>query len=345
MKKAISVLLIIAAAVSLGACGGRNIEETTAPSVIPHAERETVTVEQKPNESGVAASGENGAFIWKLFNDGALEITGSGEWVADPAVLAFSENIKKLVLGEGITSVGEAAFKGCENLTELILPETMQMFGAEAFSGCSINSLNIGKNVALITASAFDECEITDIKVSIDNPYYSTDRYGVLFNKAKTELVMYSDGFRMNSYTVPDSVVKIGEYAFLGNENIVTVEMPESLTEIGSRAFADCENLKTAELSVQLIQIGAEAFSNCSSIKDIVFPETLQVIGDGAFAGCTGITEISLPKSVTTIGANAFSESLEEVYYAGSKDTWAVVWTGENALGGAAIYFAEKSAK
>lgn len=344
MKKAISVLLIIAAAVSLGACGGRNIEETTAPSVIPHAERETVTVEQKPNESGVAASGRNGTLTWKLFNDGALEINGVGEWTANPEVLVFAQNIKKVILGENITSVGAEAFKDCENLTELILPESLQIISERAFSGCSVNALNIGRNMTMIYADAFDDCEITDIKVSIDNPYYSTDRYGVLFNKSKTQLIMYSDGFRMNSYTVPDTVASIGANAFLGNENLVTVELPESLTEICSRAFADCENLKTVKLSAQITQIGAEAFSGCSSLEEIGFPETIQVIGDGAFAGCAGISEISLPKSVTTIGTSAFGESLKEVYYAGSKEAWAAVWTGENALGGAAIYFGEKSA-
>lgn len=345
MKKAITILMLLAVTVSFVSCGGRGDKETTVPSVIPHAERETVTVEQKPNESGIAVSGENAGLIWTLFNDGALEISGNGKWEANPEVLAYAQQIKKVTFGNGVNAVGQAAFKDCENLKEIILPESMQLIEAEAFSGCGIKALNLGKNVALIYANAFDECELTDIKVSTENPYYSTDRYGVIFNKEKTVLVLYSDGFKMNSYTVPNTVESIGENAFLGNERLVSVELPETLREIGAKSFFECENLKDIKLPSQMTLIGASAFENCSSLKEPQFPETIQVIGDSAFAGCTGIEKISLPKSVNTIGTGAFAETVEEVYYAGSKTSWAAVWVGENAFVNASVYYGEKSAE
>lgn len=345
MKKAISVLMVLVAAVSFTACGGRNKEDTTEPSVIPHAERETVTAVQKPNESGVSASGNNAQNQWILYNDGALEITGNGKWEISTEVLAYADQIKKVRFGEGINAIAKESFKDCKNLKELVLPESMQVIEEQAFSGCNVQSLNLGKNVAFISADAFDECEITDIKISSDNAFYSTDRYGVVFNKAKTELVFYSDGFRMNSYTVPSTVEKIGKNAFLGNENLVGVTFPESLKEIGTRAFADCENLREINLPKQITLIGASAFENCTSLKEVKFPETVQVIGDRAFAGCTGITALNLPKSVTTIGTEAFAESVEEVYYAGSKTAWAAVWVGDKAFVNASIIFGEKSAE
>lgn len=345
MKKAISILMVLAAVVSFTACGGQNKENTTEPSVIPHAERETVTAEHKPNESGVAASGSNVGIQWILYNDGALEITGNGKWEASTEVLAHSDQIKKVRFGEGISAIAKESFKGCKNLKELVLPESMQVIEEQAFSGCNVQALNLGKNVAFISADAFDECEITDIKISTDNAYYSTDRYGVIFNKTKTELVLYSDGFRMNSYTVPSTVERIGTNAFLGNENLVSIDFPETLKEIGTGAFADCENLREVNLPKQITLIGASAFENCTLIKEIKFPETVQVIGDKSFAGCTGITVLNLPKSVTTIGTGAFAESVEEVYYAGSKTSWAAVWVGEDAFVNASVMFGEKSAE
>lgn len=342
MKKAIAFLTLLAAVASFTACGGRNVEEITEASVIPHAERETVTAEQKPNDSGVAASGNNSDAQWVFYNDGALEITGSGRWEASPEVLAYAENIKKIRFGEGINAVGAQAFKDCKNLKELVLPESLQVIEAQAFSGCSVKALVIGKNVAFISADAFDECEITDVKISTDNANYSADNYGVIFNKAKTELIMYSDGFRMNSYAVPPTVEKIGDNAFLGNENLVSVTLPDSLKEIGAGAFANCENLREIEFSQQLAVIGASAFENCNSLKELKFPETLQVIGDGSFAGCTGITELDLPKSVTTVGVSAFAETVEEVHYAGSKTAWSAVWVGENAFTNASVIYGEK---
>lgn len=343
MKKITAILTLLAAIVSFTACGGRGAEEITEASVIPHAERETVTAEQKPNESGVAANGNNANAQWVLFNDGALEITGTGKWETNPDVLLYAEQIKKVRFGEGINAIGTEAFMGCENLKELVLPESMQVIEARAFSGCGIRALNLGRNVALIAADAFDECEITDVKISTDNAYYSADNYGVIFNKAKTELVMYSDGFRMNSYTVPSTVERIGENAFLGNENLVGITFPDSVTEIAAGAFSGCENLREISLPQQLVLIGASAFENCTALKEIKFPETVQVIGDNSFAGCTGITSLELPKSVTTVGVGAFAESVEDVFYAGSKVAWSAVWVGEKAFVNADITFGEKS--
>lgn len=335
--------MVLAAVMSLVSCASKNKEDVTEASVIPHAERETVTAEHKPNESGIAASGDNAGIRWLLYNNGELDIKGSGRWDADTQVLSYADMIKKVCFSEGVTVIGKEAFKGCKNLKELSLPESVQIIEEQAFSGCNVQALNFSRNITSFAADAFDECEITDIKISADNPYYSTDRYGVIFNKAKTELVMYSDGFRMNSYTVPPTVERIGENAFLGNENLVKADLPDSLTQIGKKAFADCENLREIELPQQLTLIGASAFENCTSLKEVQFPETIQVIGDDSFAGCTGITQISLPKSVTTVGTGAFAESVEKVNYAGSKKTWSDVWVGENAFVNASVIFGEKS--
>lgn len=342
MKKAISILILLTVAALFASCRGRETEETTSPSVIPHAERETVTAERKPNESGVAASGKTETAGWILYNDGALEITGTGAWSSYPEVLAYAGKITKVVFSEGINAINASAFAGCENLKEIVLPESLTVIEAQAFADCSVTSLNIGRNVALIAPDAFDGCEITDIKISKDNACYSTDRYGVIFNKEKTELIMFSDGFKMNSYTVPATVEKIGEYAFLGNERLVTVELPESLREIGARAFADCDNLRNVNIPSQLTVIGASAFENNSSISKIELSESVQIIGDNAFAGCTDLKEITIPKSVTTIGNGAFAETVEKVYYDGSKTTWTAVWVGENAFANASVIFNEK---
>ena len=176
MKKIISILIILAVAATISSCGSSDIQETTAPSVIPHAERETVTTEQKPNESGIASKGATETASWILYNDGALEITGTGTWNSNPELLANAEKITKVIFSEGISTIGQAAFAGCENLKEIILPESLLIIEAQAFSGCGIKALNIGRNVAFIAADAFDGCEITDIKISQDNAYYSTDR-------------------------------------------------------------------------------------------------------------------------------------------------------------------------
>ena len=78
-----------------------------------------------------------------------------------------------------------------------------------------------------------------------NNRYYTADG-GVLFNKDKTMLVSYLSSCSDTEYTVPDSVSKIFDYAFAGNEFLNKVNMSDKVTEIGNGAFKCCYELKEA---------------------------------------------------------------------------------------------------
>ena len=86
---------------------------------------------------------------------------------------------------------------------------------------------------------------------------------GVLFNKAKTELIQYPAGNTRTSYTIPDSVTSLGKTAFCNCIHLISVAVPESVTSIGNSAFSGCTSLTsiTFMASTWAIDLGYESFS------------------------------------------------------------------------------------
>lgn len=155
------------------------------------------------------------------------------------------QNISAVTIPNSVKSIGYFAFEGCKNLKNIIIPDGVTFIDTWAFSGCSnLTSINIPKTVTNIGDSAFSGCsKLTEIIVDEKNQYYSSDEYGVLFNKDKTELLKYPEGNTSNSYIVPSSVKKLYEYSFRYCSNLKSVEFPDSITDLGE-AFYDCYSLE-----------------------------------------------------------------------------------------------------
>ena len=130
------------------------------------------------------------------------------------------------------------------------------------FSGCdSLINIEIADSVTFIGEEAFSSCDsLKSIIVDYSNTAYSSDEYGVLFNKNKTELIFYPNGNKRKSYTVPAGV-----------------------KSICNNAFYSCDNLRNITISDGVTSIGEDAFGYCSSLTNITIPDSVTSIGDGAF--------------------------------------------------------------
>ena len=245
---------------------------------------------------------------------GTLTIEGTGamkNWNSSSSVpwKNVRESIQKVIIKEGVTSIGSYAFSGCSSLTSINIPEGVTNIVVYAFKDCSsLTSINIPSSVTSIGGSAFEGCSsLTSINVNESNKKYSSES-GILFNKNKTEIIKYPIGKKETTYTIPSSVTSIGSAAFADCSSLMSIEIPEGVTSIEYSAFFFCSSLTSIEIPSSVTSIGSEAFYYCSSLTSINIPEGVTNIGSRVFCGCSSLTSIEIPSSVTSIGDGAFSE-------------------------------------
>ncbi len=183
------------------------------------------------------------------------------------------DNIKNVKMGNTVTNIGMSAFYNCYNLESIDIPDSVVSIGQQAFEQCmGATTLTIGKGLKDLELLAFMTCiNLQNIKVDEDNPYFSSDEEGVLFNKDKTELVLYTVGHQRTKYVIPDSVKKINEASFLYCTYLTDVIIPESVTDIKIQAFYYCPELKSVAIPQSVTNIEYGAFAECEKINDIYY--------------------------------------------------------------------------
>ena len=113
------------------------------------------------------------------------------------------------------------------------------------------------------------------------------------------------DAPEMETLTIPDSVTKIGYYAFAYCMNLKKVSMPDSVSSLGERAFEGCESLKEIRLPAGLTEIEEFTFFLCENLRAVMIPKGVVRIGKNAFDG-TDLRKVKVPESVKEIGKDAF---------------------------------------
>ena len=240
-----------------------------------------------------ATSGKCGNNLTWTFNEstGELVISGTGEmhnYNYNSYIRPWENyeyNIKSITIGNSVTRIGNYAFDNCTSLTSITIPDSVTSIGFMAFSGCT---------------------SLISITVDSANTAYSSDKFGVLFNKNKTELIQYPIGNARTDYTIPDSVISIGNRAFQDCVRLTSITIPDSVTSIWHRAFNNCTILSSITIPDSVIGIDSCAFEGCTGLTSVTIGNSVTSIGWGAFKNCASLTSIIIPDSVTSIGGSAF---------------------------------------
>ncbi|MBQ2879273.1 MAG: leucine-rich repeat domain-containing protein, partial [Anaerotignum sp.] len=250
--------------------------------------------------SDVIAEGTHGDNLtWVLTGDGTLTISGEGDMKESYSAsyypwYAYQTQITKIVVNEGVTSIGDYAFLSCDKLNSVTLPDALEIIGEYAFEYCGVlKSIYIPESVETIGEFAFAYCDKLN---TVTLPKSLT-----VLNRA----VFYGCD-NLSSVVFPAGLKEIGKQAF-ASCNLSSIELPEGLTTIGERAFRDCANLIRVKFPSTLEVVGTEAFEMCASLKDFSLPEGLKTIGGCAFNDCGSITKLEIPASVTSIAVDAFA--------------------------------------
>jgi hypothetical protein len=141
-----------------------------------------------------------------------------------------------------VTSIGFTALASCNKLTSIIIPNGVIGIDDSAFTNCLLlTNITIPASVTRLGndgkgLEVFSSCNnLININVDPANQSYASID-GVLFNKAKTQLIAYPTA-RTGAYTVPDGVQEIVDEAFFNCRNLTGITFPSSLTNIGREAF------------------------------------------------------------------------------------------------------------
>ena len=226
-----------------------------------------------------------GNLTWKLYEDGTLNISGKGamkDYNSDDNPSPASQkkdSVKKVVIEDGVTSIGDSAFSYCSSLTNITIPDSVTSIGDSAFSGCwDLTSITIPDSITTIGESAFSGCS------------------------------------GLTSITIPNSVTSIGAYAFSGCRSLTSITIPDSVTSIGNSSFSNCWYLTSITIPNSVTSIGTYAFSNCWYLTSITIPDSVTSIGKSAFYKCSSLTTISL-SCKSTLKKSNFGEQADLVSY------------------------------
>ncbi len=206
-------------------------------------------------------------------------------------------NITKVVVTEGITTIGDTTFAYMQNITEISIPTTVTYIGVGAFALNAISSISLPQGLTTLGLLAFGACQ---------------NLTGIDLPNGITELPysIFGDCVRLESIVIPNSVTSITELAFNNCTSLTSVVIPDSVTSIGVSAFYDCTSLTSVVIGDSVTEIGAGAFNGCYSLTSVVIGDSVTSIGDSAFQGCTSLTSVVIPDSVTSIGEFAFSSCI-----------------------------------
>ncbi len=209
-----------------------------------------------------------------------------------------------------LETVGRAAFVNCTSLESITLPETLKTIGDSAFESCtSLKNVTIPKNVVSVGKSAFCKCEsLENFAVDSANTAFTSDNWGVLYNKAKTAIIAYPAGNKRPVYTIPAYITNVAESAFMGAIYLEDVSWLNPQTKFGISTFSYCTNLYRVTIPEGTTSLADWMFNACYSLTDVKLPDSLTWLGAGVFHWCTALEYVEIPDSITFIPSNAYKE-------------------------------------
>lgn len=235
----------------------------------------------------------------------------------------FWLKIRRIILPEGVVSIGKAAFPFM-GVEEINIPSTVKEIGSTAFGfdrwlNCEIV---IPEGVEEIKYQTFNECNRLTIAPRLPKSLRIIGEHA--FSMTRFDNLVFPDGLEvirpgafqdcgLTSVLLPNTCNAIGHMAFQLSKNIKEIVMPANLESISFGLFSMCYGLETLNINDNCRHIEEAAFESCINLREVRFNQKLETIGYDAFRGCA-LTTVNLPPSLCQLGALSFgSMSLHEV--------------------------------
>ena len=285
---------------------------------------------------GFCGATANDTVTWELTGGDTLTISGKGKTAGYGNLnnipwKDYKNDINKIVIEEGVESIGAQAFYGYSELATVNFAENgkLETVGSSAFKNCGkIEAITIPASVKMLGNDVFSGCsELATVNFA-ENSQLETVGSSAFKNCGKIEAI-----------TIPASVKMLDSYVFSGCTGLISIEIPNSVTSIGNRAFHECTGLTTVDFAEnsKLETIDSEAFYSCKKLKAITIPASVKTIDNDAFYNCIALTTVTFAENsqLETIGQRAFSNcvALESIHIpAGVTSIQSYTFSGCTAL-------------
>ena len=243
--------------------------------------------------------------VWYIENNDTLHIGGTGnmpdyDYVSGNYYIKTSapwstdtilEKINKVIVDEGITSIGNFAFASLASMKKIEIPESVTSIGMNAFDACtSLETIDIPQNVRKIGDWAFGKCT------------------------------------KLENIIIPDKVTTINKCTFNGCSSLKNVKLSKNITQISQYAFEGCTVLKDIVIPDKVTRIEEGAFSGCQNLDMLAIPASVKYIGRNVlsvYAGYNKEQTVTFKGNKPEFDANTFLFTTSvTVFYPANDSTW-----------------------
>ncbi len=196
-----------------------------------------------------------------------LTIPDNVEYIGSHALINLPQ-IKDIVWGKNLRTIGFYSFGSCTGLTNIVIPESVTAIKDYAFKECSnIRSVTLPDTIHSLGNNSFpgnlEEIHVNNFEtwcnINFKNNYCNPLYY--------SSAVLHIDNKPVSgTLTIPDDVTYIAPYAFSGFDEIYKLVLGDGVTEIGEYAFHYCKNIRSAEFGENLETVGSSAFIGCDGL-------------------------------------------------------------------------------
>ena len=208
--------------------------------------------------------------------------------------LYFLRNIKKIILPQTLTKLGDNCFSGCTELETIVLPKEVTKLPKGTFSGCTNLLFQIPDTIKEIGDSCFAGCEkFTD--VILPNSLETLGDYA------------FSNCNNLKKIKISNNITRIPKYCFSKCKDLKEIDFGQNIELLDDNAFEFCSSLtKILDFPISLKTIGSSCFSDCEQLTDVYLPDGLKVIEGGAFWNCVSLRNIRIPDTLECLEGNIF---------------------------------------
>ena len=256
-------------------------------------------------------------------NQAKMVVIGDGVTGIGAAAFYGCSDLTSVTMGSNVTNIGESAFRGCTGLTGIVLPGSVTGIGEYAFSNCvGMTTIEIPENVTALGNSAFFGCDnlkevrynaraaanLTGLSGAFRSAGASVGGVKVIFGESVEKIPgnIFSNCESLTSVTIGSNVTSIGDNAFLGCKGLVEINYNARAAECTGDSFDSGDGLKVT-FGDSVERIPDYIFQDCPGLTSVTIGSSATTIGHYAFNRCTGLTSIKIPESMTNIGYMAFS--------------------------------------